>query len=113
MEIMHQQSVNLEKWYRLGHMFYQGQRTAHDLIEAKKWFRKAAKFGHVEASRLAKSIEETELKVEQASSNVWYELGLFYLGGPRLHRDEGEAHKWFIKAAESGHEQAKSFLRQR
>lgn len=53
-----------------------------NLVEALKWYRKAAENGHAQAQ---------------------YVMGKFYYTGESLPKDQVEAFKWWRKAAENGH----------
>ncbi len=60
-------------------------RERGDLVQASKWYRKAAEQGHTEAQ---------------------YEIGYRYSMGLGVPRDVVEAAKWYRKAAEQGHTEA-------
>ena len=60
------------------------------MVEAVKWYRKAAK---------------------QDDAIAQYSLGLFYADGSGVRKDKAMAIKWFRKAAEQGHVAAKEKLR--
>ena len=67
-------------WYRSGHCL------PHDFPEAMAWYHRSAEQGHLDA----------QLTLSEAY------LGEGYLGYGRVHKDEKEAEKWLIKAAEQG-----------
>ncbi len=82
--------------YSLGKFYEQGQRLGFDYpkIEGMDadvyWYHKAAEQGHIEAQ---------------------YTLGMYYLRGIGVDRNRNLANGWFAKAAELGHERAKSRLK--
>ena len=70
----------------LGFMYDNGQGVTQDYKEAIKWYRKAAKQGHVSAQN---------------------NLGFMYYNGQGITQDYVQAHKWFNLAAVNGNATAK------
>ena len=75
--------------YNLGLCFFEGEGVKKDMVEAAKWFRKAAEQGHVGAQ---------------------YYLAECYHSGDGVEKDMAEAVKWYRKAAEQGFKEAKDKL---
>ena len=67
--------------FRLGTMYRDGAGVPQNLREAVRWFRAAAKLGHVEAQ---------------------FELGIAHRDGNGTRRDRSEAARWLRKTAEQG-----------
>jgi hypothetical protein len=95
------------------------------MVEALKWYRKAAEQGEVMAqNRLGfcyisgKGVSKDAVEAvnwfrqaaEQHFDGAQYNLGCCYLNGQGVVKDEVEAVKWFRKAAEQNHAQAQSTL---
>ena len=66
----------------MGLMYGTGNGVKTDVVEAVRWFRKAAEVGNSEGK---------------------YQLGVAYVFGLGVEKNEREAVKWFQKAAEDGH----------
>lgn len=56
------------------------------------------------------SLEEIPKKAEQGNAEAQYQLGLRYLDGKDIQKDEVKAFEWFKKAAEQGHSKAQCAL---
>ncbi|MBT4890338.1 MAG: hypothetical protein HON65_12375 [Rhodospirillales bacterium] len=74
--------------YKTGRLYREGVGLKTDLVEAEKWFEKAANLGHAEAQNDLVVIQE--------------KLGLMYYEGQGVKQNSNEAIKWFHKAAERG-----------
>ena len=70
-------------------MLLNGEGTAVNVDEGKKWLRKAA---------------------DANMSHAQYVYGKMYDDGEFVGRDPAEAHRWFLKAAQQGHVQAELAL---
>jgi len=82
-------SDSSEALYHRGLRYYEGNGIVKDVIEAVKWFRKAAERGYAPAQ---------------------YQLGLCYEYGEGVVKDPVEAVKWYRKAAEQGYIKAQCTL---
>jgi TPR repeat protein len=104
--------------YLLGHMMRFGIGLALDKKSALLHLTKAAKQGHVGASRMAVELlleDGSDLKkIKQAiklltnlgnggDSNSQFELGYIYSNGERVPLDQEKAIYWYSKAADQGH----------
>ena len=78
-----------EAQYKLGKLYEVGIDVGKDLVEAMKWYRKAAENGHAEAQ---------------------YMLGHYYRSGFVVAQNYAEAVAWYRKAAEQGHPEAQERL---
>ncbi len=74
---------------RLGDCYYGGREVSKDLVQAVRWYRKAA---------------------EQGNAQAQLSLGLCYHNGEGVARDMSQAVEWYRKAAESGNVQAQASL---
>jgi len=111
-----------EAQYLLGKMYYKGQGIRKNTNKAKNWLAKSVKLKNNKAKSLLTSIRAKEkvsqkiarnnkspvfryrIKAEQNNRIAQYKLGTFYLNGTQgLTKDEGEARKWFLRAANNGH----------
>ncbi len=101
----------------LGGRFYNGDGTAKDLVEAAKWFHKAADqglakaqfnlaicyaYGDGVASNLVEAANWYRKAAEQGESEAQSNLGACYYRGEGVSKNTVEAAKWFRRAAESG-----------
>ena len=99
-----------------------------DYVEAVKWFRKAAKQGHLEAQDnlglcyrdglgVAKDYVEAvkwfRKAAEQGNASAQYNLGACYENGYGVTQDDAEAERWYRKAAKQGHREAQEVLGER
>jgi uncharacterized protein len=74
-----------EAQYGLGYMYRGGQGVAQDVMEAKKWYERAANLGHVKSQ---------------------VKLGLIFAKGDGIQQNLVLAHKWFNIAAANGDKSA-------
>ena len=101
----------------------QSSRTREEL--AKKWFRKAAEGGHIEAmfqlgNLYRKPFQENweqafcwyHRAAEQGNVKAQYIMFLAYSEGLGVPADRAEAAKWCVLAAEQGHEPARNKVRE-
>ena len=51
-----------------------------------------------------------ETAAEQGDQEAWYKLENMYYRGEGVKKDTAEAAKWYQKAAEQGHEEARRLL---
>lgn len=84
---------NTEAMLQLGNAFTFGTETpslvADPDIEAARWYFKAASAGNADAQ---------------------YSLGLMFMAGKGVEKDQSEAARWMKLAAKSGHKDAQSFV---
>ncbi|MGQ9661139.1 MAG: tetratricopeptide repeat protein [Kiritimatiellia bacterium] len=52
---------------------------------------------------IARQVRELRLRAEAGDADAQYELGCFYYEGEGVEQDYQEAFKWYMKAAEQGH----------
>lgn len=71
----------INRWYRKGLRAFRAKHENH-YEEAVEWFRKAAEAGHKDAQ---------------------YELGMCYLRGEGVPKDDYTAYTWFKEAGRKGH----------
>ncbi len=120
--------------YNLGLMYANGQGVRKDDAEAARWFRTAANQGHADAKYVLASMQAREAtpvpgREAASQSNVQalrqaatagdagaqFQLGLMYANGQGamgqgVRKDYAEAARWFRKAANQGHADAKYAL---
>ena len=116
---------NAPAQYELGVCYQNGKGVSKDMVEAVKWYRKAAEQGHAGAQcdlgwcydngqGVSKNPEEAvrlyRLSAEQGSAQAQCNLGLCYANGQGVSKDMTEAMKWYRKAAEQGLAQAQCLL---
>lgn len=84
---------HLQAMFHLGNLLTFGQDAARLVadpdVEAARWYFQAATAGHVEAQ---------------------YSLGILFLTGKGVERNEKEATYWMQQAAKNGHKEAQSYL---
>ena len=105
----------------MGACYYEGKGVTKDLVEAAKWFKKAAEQGHAEAQHnLAHCYQEAagleknhvqaaywfRLAAMQSQDEAQFHLGECYANGIGVPKDEVEAYAWWNLASVT-HEQAK------
>jgi TPR repeat protein len=110
----------------LGYLYSTGRGVAQDYVEARKWYEKAAAFGHPGAMNNLGLIYANASGVAQdyIKARSWYEkaaaLGraesMFHLGeiyelGQGVPKDSAQARLWYQKAADAGYENAKTKLK--
>jgi S1-C subfamily serine protease len=103
--------------FKLGWFYDTGQGVGKDLVEAVKWFRKAAEQNIVEAQfNLALNYQNGQgVEKDSIEAVKWYRkaaeqnfvmaqcnLGVCYQNGVGVEKDISEAAKWYRKAAEQG-----------
>ncbi len=106
-----------EGFYRKGRSCQSGRNGKNALSEARIWYRKAAKLGHLRAQLELASISAhgpAELRDPVEAAKWWkiaaelgdeyaqYELGLCYLTGNGTKKSPAEALRWWQKAAQQG-----------
>lgn len=104
-----------EAQYHLGYAYQEGRGVPRDLAAALAWYRKAAVQGFRRAQDsigMMYDAEEGEPQefaearrkvVENELASAEFDLGLIYLNGRNIDKDEAKAIKWLTKAAEQGH----------
>ena len=60
-----------------------------------------------ELKKLKEEFEELKKNAEQGDADAQYNLGNAYLNGNGVEKDLEEAAKWFKKAADRGHKEAR------
>lgn len=84
---------NTEAMYQLGNAFTFGHETPKLVsdpdVEAARWYFRAASAGNADAQ---------------------YSLGLLFMAGKGVERNDEEATQWMRKAAKNGHKDAQSFV---
>ena len=112
------------KWYRyaadqghadaqfeLGKCYFHGIGVKQDYAEAAKWFQKADDRGHDEAGEFRQAAE-LFLNAQKGRPAAQYDLGRAYeFGFPGITKTLSEAVKWYRKAADQGHDEAKNRLK--
>lgn len=87
------QRGHVEAMYQLGNAFTFGNDTPRMVadadVEAATWYYKAAKLGNADAQ---------------------YSLGLLFMAGKGLEKNEREATYWMQQAAKNGHKDAKNYV---
>ena len=111
--------------YNLGLSYYRGEGVSADPTDAVKWFRKAAKQGHVNAHFLmgllyaqghgvpkdsAEAVKCYRIAAEQGLPKAQNSLGVAYGFGEGVPKDSVEAAKWYHLAAEQGDPEAQLHL---
>ena len=113
----------IEAQFELGMCYANGKGVEESLLEADKWYRKAARRGHVQAQyRLGQIFDRGEgiakdaleamrwyrMAAEQGHAKAQFNLGVSYYNGEGIAMTE--AMKWYCKAAEQGHAGAQRSL---
>ena len=109
--------------YLLGKLLYRGEVVMRDIGRALLYLEQAAEKENAYAAYLAGKIRLTEegfkdvhkavclLKIAaQQNSSAEFQLGLLYLRGKDVARDEREAIRWLALSAEHGNQYAKQLL---
>lgn len=105
--------------HELGIRYYNGDGVPQDYAEATKWFEKAVAQRRVDAVQLHtqqneadnKQFEETKAKAVKGDAQAQCELGIdFAYVKNGVSQDDGEAVRWYHKAAEQGYAQAQGLL---
>ncbi len=101
----------------LGNCYASGKGVTADMVEAAKWYRKAAEQGHVEAQFYlaelyakgsgvtqddSEAAKRYRIAAELGHAAAQRELGFAYDQGKGVPKDYSEKIKWFLKAAEQG-----------
>lgn len=97
--------------FYLGKCYENGECVNKDFAEAMKWYRKAAENGH-DVAKTKISIDDILQKSKDGNAEAQYELGNCYFNGNDVKKDISQALKWYQKAAEQGHPQAKDIWEQ-
>lgn len=108
--------------YNLGIIFF-----IRDIDEPLKWYRIAAKQGHVGAQkqlgfiydnglRVAENNEEAfkwyNLAAEQGDAEAQFMVGTMYMSGEGINKDVDKARNWLYMAGDRGYENARETLKQ-
>jgi TPR repeat protein len=123
------QRGDAEAQTRLGLMYFNGQGVREDDDAAFDWIRRAALQGHARAQyhlgnlyafdhgvpREEKDADRMAARwyfesAQQGNADAQYALGLLFLSGKGVVQDAGEARRWFTRAANAGHAEARRFL---
>ena len=107
--------------FTLGKIYASGDaRVPKDLVEAEKWYRKAAKLGHTDAQYAlgviyqqedaAEAVKWFRMAAEQGHVNSQLSLSRHYGQGRGVDVNKEESTRWVRKAAEQGNAQAMSVL---
>lgn len=107
--------------FTLGKIYASGDaRVPKDLVEAEKWYRKAAELGHPGAQFAlgmiydykdgAEAVKWLRKAAEQGHDMAQLHLGLHYNRGSGVAEDGAEGARWVRKAAEQGNSRAMSVL---
>jgi TPR repeat protein len=119
------QQDDADAQYDLGGLYEKGDRVSHNVIEAARWYHRAAAQGHVGAQfLLAILYERGDLGSQDAvEAGRWYRkaaiqghtgaqflLGDMYASGHGVPQHDGEAVRWYRQAAEQGHALAQFHL---
>ena len=96
---------------KLGSLYQTGF-CCKDMTEAMKWFRKAAEQGNQSGINQLKTFERDCENAERGDAEAQYQLGRIYAQGDSEGKYLSEAMKWLRKAAEQGHGNAISFLKE-
>ena len=97
--------------FGLGGAYVQGTGVPQDLVEAERWFRRAAEQGHAGAQTVLRELYRSiRLLAEQGNADAQFGLGVAYVQGTGVAQDLVEAVRWFRRAAEQGHAGAQARL---
>ncbi len=103
--------------YTLGHSYQFGIRVQKDIVEARRWYARAAEKGYPDAQYmiglfyekgrtvgkdLDKALNWYRKAAAQANHRAQYKIGLFYEQGWAVPKDLDEALNWYRKAAAQG-----------
>src|SRR5690606_32405532 len=100
-----------ETQYELATRLLAGKGVTRDRAGALQWFRKAAIQGHAESQYRLGQLETDpkqavcwlQKAAENGSAEALVDLGTRYLRGNGVSRDEAEAARLFLRAADLGH----------
>ena len=110
--------------YNFGGMYYGGVGVKQDVVEAHKWFLKAAQQGHRNGQKNVASLYESGVGVakNEAKAFKWYlkaanqkdaasqmAVGRFYSAGKGVTQDIKAAYMWFTISQKNGESQAATF----
>lgn len=114
----------IESYYQLAEDYAYGDGgKIENPVKAFKWYRKAAKYGHVEAQYeladcywLGDGVVENDSEAfkwylkaaEQGHAKAQNSVGNFYFNGWEVPKDYVEAVKWYLKSAEQGYDEAQN-----
>ena len=120
---------NPEAQVRLGQMHYHGQGVRENDAEAFAWFQRAALVGHADGQfHLANmyafgfGVPREEADPDRAAARWYFEaarqehpeaqysLGILFYSGKGVEQNNGEALRWFRRAANHGHRDAQRFI---
>jgi len=62
--------------------------------------------------QLAAPLSDTRARAEQGDAGTQFKLGVMYMNGQGVPKDEAQPVAWFRKAVEQGHDSAKDALRE-
>ena len=119
---------DVDSQFELASMYRKGEGVEQDLVEAAKWYRKAAGQEHFSAQFYLGLMHQKGEGVEQdlVEAAKWYRkaaeqgghaaaqfnLASMYRKGEGVEQDLAEAAMWFRKAADQGHAGAKEALKE-
>ena len=103
----------VEAEFQLGVMYFLGVGVPQDVVEAVKWYQKAAEQGHVVAQVMVALQHETmrdhaeaakwyRKAADQGNADAQYSLGVLYDRGQGVPQDDAEAVRLYHLAAEQG-----------
>ncbi|MBQ8247053.1 MAG: SEL1-like repeat protein [Lachnospiraceae bacterium] len=95
--------------YEMGNFFLNGNVVKKDVEEAAEWYLKAKTQEHEGAEEKFYSFYSKVLEKEAKDGDIQaqYEVGNFYFDGVVVKKDIETAAEWYLRAKESGHEDAK------
>lgn len=97
--------------FSLGRAYVEGTGVPEDLVEAERWFRRAAERGHVGARTVLRELYQfIRTFAEQGNAGAQAAIGVAYAQGTGVPQDLVEAVRWFRRAAEQGHAGAQARL---
>lgn len=117
MTILSAEQGDAEAQFRLGMMYYHGNRVEQDDVQAAYWFRQAAEQGYADAQLKLGDVYEYGKGVEQDYTQAiyWYRQAAeqehagaqFYLGrmyklGRGVQRDLSLASEWYARSCDNG-----------
>lgn len=99
--------------YEVGIMYLKGQGVAESREQAVEWLKTAAQAGSEQAAGKLRRMDEQQDKFSElhkqataGDAESQYELGMMYLKGRGVEKDETRARAWLGKASERGYEKA-------
>jgi len=99
--------------YEVGIMYLKGQGVEEDRAKATQWLKSASGAGNEQAAAKLRRMDDQRDKFAQlqeqagaGDAEAQYELGMMYLKGRGVEKDEPRARVWLGKAAKQGDEKA-------